>query len=120
MLNLEALLVDIPNRNPHFVLINVDFNAESRNWSTYDTATSQGAYLDSFMNLYGLNKLLTEPTRILEHSSSCIDLIFSSQSNFIRDTGIHTTLHPKCHHQLIYSKLNLEIEYPPPCARKIF
>ena len=29
---------------------------------------------------------------------------------------MHPTLHPKCHHQIIYSKLNLKIECPPPCT----
>ena len=44
MLNLEAPLVDISNRNPHFVLITGDFNAKARNCSTYDTTTSEGAH----------------------------------------------------------------------------
>ena len=26
---------------------------------------------------------------------------------------MHPTLYPKCHHQMIYSKLNLKIDYPP-------
>ena len=62
MLNLESLLADIPNHNPHFVLITGYFNAKSRNWSTYDTTISEGAHLDSLMTLYGLNQLITEPT----------------------------------------------------------
>ena len=33
---------------------------------------------------------------------------------------MHPTLHSKCHHQIIYSKLNLKIEYPPPYTRKIW
>ena len=36
------------------------------------------------------------------------------------DSGVHPTLHLKCHHQIIYSKFNLKIEYPPPCTRKIW
>ena len=44
MLNLETLLVDISNRNPHFVLITGEFNAKLRNWSTYDITTSEGAH----------------------------------------------------------------------------
>ena len=110
MLNLEALLIDIPNRNPHFVLINVDFNAESRSWSTYDTATSEGPHLDFPMTLYGLNQLIIEPKHILEHSSNCIDIIFTNQLNLVRDSGIQSNLHPKCHCQIIYSTLNLKIE----------
>ena len=36
------------------------------------------------------------------------------------DSGVHPKLHSKCHHQIIYSKLNLKIEYPPPYTRKIW
>ena len=36
------------------------------------------------------------------------------------DSGVHPTLHSKCHHQIIYAKLNLKIEYPPPYTRKIW
>ena len=118
MLNLESLLADISNRNLHFVRITFDFNAKSRIWSTYDTKTSRGAHLDSPMTLYGLNQLKAEPSHILDHSSSCIDLIFTNQPNFIKESEIHP-YSPKCHHQIIYSKLNLKIEYLPPYNREI-
>ena len=36
------------------------------------------------------------------------------------DSEVHPTLHSKCHHQIIYAKLNLKIEYPPPYTRKIW
>ena len=55
MINLEKMLVDISNRNPHFILIIGDFNAKSRKWSTNHTANVEGAHLDSFMTLYDLN-----------------------------------------------------------------
>ena len=67
-----------------------------------------------------MKQVITEPTHILENSSSCIDLIFSNQPNLIMDSGVHPTLHSKCHHQIIYAKLNLKIEYPPPYTRKIW
>ena len=72
------------------------------------------------MNLYGLNQLITMPKHILERSSSCIDLIFTNQPNLIIDSGIHPPIHPKCHHQIIYSKLNFKIEYPPPYTREVW
>ena len=120
ILNLESLLADISNRNRHFVLITGDFDAKSRNWSTYNTTTSRGAHLDYLMTLYGLNQLIAEPTHVLKQSSTFIGLIFTNQPNFIRDSGIHPTLHPKCHHQIIYSKLNLKTEYPPPQTCEIW
>ena len=29
------------------------------------------------------------------------------------ECSIHSSLHPNCHHQIVYAKLNLKIEYPP-------
>ena len=36
------------------------------------------------------------------------------------DSGVHPSLHSKCHHQVIYAKLNLQIEYPPPYIREVW
>ena len=104
--NLENIVVDIPSSNQHFVLIMGDFNAKSNNWSPNDTTTAEGAQLDYFTSLYGMKQVLTEPTHILESSATCKDLVFSQ-----------TLL---CDYQIIYSKLNLKIEYHPPYIRKIW
>ena len=97
-----------------------DFNAKSSNWSSNDTITVKGAQLDYITSLHGMKQVINKPTHILENSSSCIDLNFSNQPNLITDSGVHPTLYSKCHHQIIYSKLNLKIEYPPPYTRKIW
>ena len=57
MLSLEKFFVDISNLNLHFVLIIVEFKAKSRNQSTSDTTTTEGAHLDSLLTLYGLNEI---------------------------------------------------------------
>ena len=36
------------------------------------------------------------------------------------DSGVDSFLHPKCHHQIIYSKPNLKMEYPSPYSRKVW
>ena len=78
MLNLEKLLVDRSNRKTHFVLITSDFKGKSRNWSTNDTTTAEGGHLNSLVTLQYLNQLIIEPTHILEHYSTCINLIFTN------------------------------------------
>ena len=131
--NLEKIVVDISRSNPHFLLLIGDFNARSSDTtiqhlryndttirSSNDTTTAEGAQLDYFTSLYGMKQVITEPTHILESSASCIDLIFTNQPNIVMDSGVHLSLHEKCHHQIIYSKLNLRIEYPPPYIRKIW
>ena len=59
-----------------------------------------------------MKQVITETKHILENSCSCIDLIFSNQPNLIMDSGVHPALHSKCHYQVVYSTLNLKIEYP--------
>ena len=65
-----------------------------------------------------MKRVITETIHILENSSSCIDLIFPNQSNLIMYSGVKPTLHSKCHHQMIYSKLNLKVRYPSPHTSK--
>ena len=36
------------------------------------------------------------------------------------DAGVHPSLHSKCHHQVLYAKLNLQIEYPTPYTREVW
>ena len=76
--------------------------------------------MDYLTFLYGIKKLKTEPARIWQSSASCIDLAFTGQPNIVMDSGVHWSPHGKCHHQIIYSKLNLKIEYPPPYIHKIW
>ena len=63
---------------------------------------------------FGFNQIINEPTLILSNSSSCIDLIFTSQPNLVIESGVHSSLHANCHHQLTYVKFNSNVIYPPP------
>ena len=47
-------------------------------------------------------------------------LVFTSQLNLIVDPGTHPSLHTNCHHQIIYAKFNLKIQYPPPYSREVW
>ena len=35
------------------------------------------------------------------------------------ESGVHSSLHPNCHHQITDAKFNLKIHYPPPYEREI-
>ena len=36
------------------------------------------------------------------------------------ESGVHPPLHPNCHHQIAFTKFNLQIYYPPPYLREIW
>ena len=97
-----------------------DFNAKSKSWSVNDTTREEGTILENLTALYGMKQLISDSTHILQHSSSCIDLIFVNQPNLVIDSGIHPSLHQNCHHQVIFCTLNLKIEYLLTYAREVW
>ena len=113
---LHKLLINITSYDAHFVILLCDFNAKSKSWSVNDTATEEGTVLEMLISLYGMKQLISALTHILQHSSSCIDVIFVDQPDLGIGSGIHPSLHQNSHHHVIFYKLNLKIEYPPPYA----
>ena len=69
---------------------------------------------------FGLHQIINEPTHILENPSSCIDLIFTSQPNLSVESETQPSLHPNCHHQIVYAIFNLEVIYPPAYTREVW
>ena len=111
--NLELNLESAVQNNPFVVVLLGDFNAKSSNWCKNDITTTEGKAIENISSQFGLHQMINEPTHILE-SSSCIDLIFTSQPNLITESGVHPSLHPNSYHQIIFAKFNLEIHYPSP------
>ena len=120
MKNFELTFDKIHENNPFMTIVLGDVNAKSNNWCKSDITSLEGSKVDTIANSYGLNQLIQEPTHILNSSSSCIDLIFTSQPNLVMESGIHSSLHSNCHHQIVFAKFNLSIFYPPPYERTVW
>ena len=118
--NLEVNLDDSFNSNPFLITAIGDFNAKSKNWPEGDRSAIEGSKIEFLISQFGLSQIIKEPTHILENSSSCIDLIFTTQPNMVLESGVHHSLHQNCHHQIIFAKFNLKVYYPPPYERTIF
>ena len=103
-----------------FTIILGYFNVKSSFWWKNDKTTVESAYLEALTSLHGFHQLILEPTHLLPTSTSCIDLIFTDQSNLLVDCYTNSSLNPKCHHQITYCKLNLNIKYPPPYQRLVW
>ena len=111
------LLDEINNRKPSLSVIAGDFNARCSSWWSNDINTTEGLKLFSSASSNGLTQIIKEPTHIQANSSSCIDLIFTDQPNLSVNSGVHASLHPNCDHQIVHSRYNLNIYYPPPYQR---
>ena len=74
----------------------------------------EGDTVDSITKQYGLLQVIREPAHILGNTLSFIHLPFTSQPNLITESGVHPSLHPNCHHQIVNAKINLQIYFPSP------
>ena len=82
-----------------------DFNGKSKHWCSQDSTNFEGITIKNVTSRFGLSQIIKEATHILESSSSCIDLIFTTQPNLVVESGVHPSLHPNCHHQIVFAKL---------------
>ena len=99
--NFELNLEDIVHRNPFLVKVIGDFNAKSSKLHCQDKSTFEGNVIHNITSQLGLYQVIKELTHILNTSSSCTDLIFTSLPNLIIDSGVHSSLNPNCHHQIV-------------------
>ena len=117
----DKLLTNITKKRSDLVIVNGDFNAKSTTWWSGDTNTVEGTNIEALTSYHGFEQVINEPAHILPNSFSCIDLIFADKPNLIVESGVLPSLHViNCHHQLIYSKLNLNVIYPLPYQRLVW
>ena len=102
------VITDMSLCNPAFRLIFGDFNCRSNSLWEDDISTKEGIDLESVSWSHGLHQLITGPTHILPQPSCWIDLIFIDQPNLVIDSGVHSSLHANCHHQITLSKLTFK------------
>ena len=118
--NLDLTLKVLTQKNLFLTVTIGDFNAKFNKWWSTDKARPEGAKPDNLTSQSGQTQLLKEPTRFSDNYRSIINLIFTSQPNLVVDFGIHLCLHETCHHQIIYSKFDLKVFYPPPYERAVW
>ena len=119
LLNFEQLLSNISTCNPTVSIITGNFNATSSSWWSDDINTLEGTNLYLLTSSNGFSQLINEPTHVQTNSFSCIDLIFTDQLILSLNSGVHASLHPNCHHQVVHTSFNLNISYLPPLSHHI-
>ena len=119
-IDFELMLSKMHAENPFCVIITGDFNCRSTQWWENDIENNEGKLFEPIPADIGLYQLISEPTHIMGDSKSCIDLIFTDQPNLFIESGVHTSLHEQCHHQIIYGKLSVSNISLPPYTRRIW
>ena len=108
--NFDYLLTEINNSKPSLAVRTGDFKA--RLPECQDIHSTEGSKILSLTSSNCFSQLINEPTHFQANSSSCIDLIFTNQPKLSVNSGVHSSLHQNCHHQIVYPTFNLNIYYP--------
>ena len=106
--------------NPFLTVVLADFIAKSSLWYYNNITTHEGSKTDDVTSQFGLEQIIKEPTHIIGDSSSCIDLIFTTQPNLVMESGVHSSFHSNCHHHITFAKFNIKIHYPLPYEREVW
>ena len=96
--NFDSTLGSIINKNSFLIVALGDFNAKTTNWYKNDINSYEGLKIDTITSQFGLQQIINEATYLTSKNSSSIDLIFTSQPNPVMESGVHSSLHPNCHH----------------------
>ena len=118
--NFEMMLEFLAQRNPLLLTATGDFNAKSSNWYNKDKTSFKSNTIENVTSQLGLHHVINEPTHILPNSSLYIDLIFTSQPNMVIKSGVYSSFHSSCHHQIVFAMINMKICYPPPYSRQVW
>ena len=118
--NLDSLLSNINDQDSACSIVKGDFNAKHSNWYTTGKVNAAGPELDSITMTAGYSQMINKPTHFLNESSSCVDLIFSANTSFVKICGSEPLIYEKCHHNIIYGTLNFNIPLPPPYYRDVW
>ena len=118
--NFDLPLPNINNLHPACSIVLCDFNAQCSKWCTSDKNNTAGIGLDNITMTSGYNQMIEKTTHFINESSSCIDLIFSSNVNFTKNCGVEQSFYEKCHHNIIYGTLNFNTPLPHPYFREIW
>ena len=65
--------------NSYLIVVVDDFNRKPKYWYKYDKTIIKGNVVGNFFSQFDLHQMKNNPTHFLDASSSCIDLIFTSQ-----------------------------------------
>ena len=117
---LNLLLTNINNNQPACSILISDFNAKCSKWCSSDKNNIAGLKIDNITTTAGYSQLINKPTHFMNGTSSCLDLIFSSNVSFIRNYEIKQSIYEKCHHNITYSTLDFNVPLPPPYYREIW
>ena len=118
--NLEIILDSVAFRNPYLIFVLGNVNAQAKGWYPLGKTTYEGTRTDGITSQFRLEQLIHEPTHIIGERFPCIDLVCAPQRNLKVESGVQTSLHQNCYHQIVFARFNLKIVFPLPYEREVW
>jgi len=120
--NLEKIIAKTKLENPAIIVLTGDLNARSPLlWSGEQDENQAGKQLAELITLENMDQIIDEPTHMpSERTSTCIDVIITSNPSAIIDHGVLPSLDSRCKHQIIFSQINFHVPPPPKYKRTIW
>ena len=115
----EEAIININGCAPTIAIMG-NFIARNSEWWNGDSTNRQGTELTELAAQYSLNQIIDGPTHILPNSASCIDLIFTTETNFVPDSRVLPSLFLRGHRQLVFANVSFTTFFPPACGRRIW
>ena len=110
----------INNGLPICLVITQYLNDRCSKCCNKDITNSVGREIDTLTSSAGYKQIINKPTHIVNNSSSCIDLIFCNNLNLLSNYGVDLSLFEKCHHNIIFGKINIRIPLPSSYVREVW
>ena len=118
--NLDLCLCNIKDLNPVCYVLTCDFNVRSSKWWNFEQDSQEVNEIDSITSTAGYNQLTGYFNHVAKTPSSSINLIFTTNPNLIKETGVEFLLFDKCYHNLTFGKLSCKLPFLPYYFREVW
>ena len=89
-----------------------DFNCDFKLWKGYSGLSTNAEKLRSIFEMFNMQNVVTENTRVTPTSSSLLDLIVTTRKDLINTSGVFPL--GISDHNLVYATMRLKNKRPPP------
>ena len=115
----NLFLSNINDLRPACSIITSNINNRLTKWWKLGKENFEGLEINMITHAAAYSQLINQPTHKTKDCLSCIDRIFTSSSNLINSSGVKMSLFEKCHHAIVYGKIDFKIHIPPSSMREI-
>ena len=106
------------NKSSYLTVVIDDFDVKSHNWYKDNKTTVSKSKLEIMPFHYELNQIINEPFHILEDFHLAEILFLHLSQNMVLYSGVHSSVNPNSHDQIVFTKFYSNVYYPPPYERR--